>query len=191
MTTTKTLLAVATLAAVGLFGTGGTASAQSLYGEKAIPAYQQRRVDKLVKEGQDLQAKGQYDDALDRYEAALKLDPKNKTALVESAWCYNDLGEYDDAKEAAEEAVAADPVRSKAWRELGYADWKLGDPKGAKANLQVAIDLNKYNTPAYTHLIAVLEELGEFRAAKKVQRQKDAIELDMLLDAKLSGRTDD
>lgn len=182
MTISKTLFAVAALVTFGLFG-AGTAPAQT--------AAAQRKADKLVKDGQELQAKGKLEDALDKYEEALKYVPKHKVALVESAWCYNEIGEYEDAHDAAEDAVGADPTRSKAWRELGFADWKQGDLKEAKANLQMAIDLNRYNTPAYTHLIKVLEELGEFKAAKKLKKQKDAVELDMIVDPKLKNRMDD
>lgn len=180
----KTLLAVAALAC-GLGWAGGTAQAQSVYG-KATRA--EKKVTALWAEVDTHMAAADYDSALDKLDAILELDPKNVKALVKSAWIHNEQKDYEDASDAALEAVVIDPANAAAWRELGFADWKQGDLTEAKANLKLAIELDPKDLNAYDYLVQVLEQNGEKRAAKKVQKQKEDAELDALYDTTKSKR---
>lgn len=157
MNTPKTLLAVA-VAACGLVWAGGTAQAQTYKGDTALRLSAQRKVQRLVDDGDKLAAAGDHKGAIEKYDAAVELDPKFTPGWVKKAYSHNERKEYDDAKDAAEEAALLDSLNAKAWTELGYAEWKLGDRKEAKANLYMAILCDSAAPDAYTYLIKVLEE---------------------------------
>lgn len=54
-------------------------------------------IDDLVSEGIKLHDKGKYQDALDKYDEALKLDPSNSTVLFEKSYSLMMLKKYDEA----------------------------------------------------------------------------------------------
>lgn len=60
---------------------------------------------KLIGEGVNLNDEGKYDEALKKFDKALKLEPKNATATYEKAYTYYSKGEKDKAKKLLEKGL--------------------------------------------------------------------------------------
>lgn len=96
-----------------------------------------------IKEGIALHEQGRYDDAIERYNEALKLNPDNVIAIYETAYSYSRKG---DAKKTIEVAARGtqyqSPVLAPLYVMIGSALESTGDPQGAidvfKKGLEVA-----------------------------------------------------
>jgi len=62
-------------------------------------------VKSLIQEGIQFHDKGEYDNAIAKYLEALKVDPKNGTALYEAAFTYHAKKDYNDALAYANDAL--------------------------------------------------------------------------------------
>lgn len=85
---------------------------------------QKGAADGLVKEGIDLQDKGQVDSALSRYNQALELDRDNLRALCEMAYSFLSIEKYDQAIDYSKRAIRThpyDPVLKAAYVSYGNA----------------------------------------------------------------------
>ena len=62
-----------------------------------------------------------YEDALQKFKDAVNIDGKNKEALYQVGWCFNEAEKYDDALTYLQRAKALMPDEAKVYFELGYA----------------------------------------------------------------------
>src|SRR5829696_367352 len=72
--------------------------------------------DKLMHEAEALFSRGQLDDALKNYQAALKLDPKLYMAALFSGDVYKERGDFQQAEVWYQKAIEIDPYRETAYR---------------------------------------------------------------------------
>lgn len=182
MKTLKTLLAAATVAVCGLIGTGVAhaqtpgKTAKTAKTTKTSKASNAKKAAALADEGMELKAQGELDDALEKFVAAIELDPTNMTALLGAAWIFNDQQDYDNAVLVATAAVKVDAKNGNAWRELGYASWKLDNTKEAKDYLMAALVCDQTDMVACGYLIEVLDELGDTKTANELRKLKEEAE---------------
>jgi tetratricopeptide (TPR) repeat protein len=147
---TKRILSAAVVAAM-IVGAAGLASAS--------PADDPAEV--LMEHAKQLKKDKKFDEALEFYDAAVKIAPRNVEALVQKSWVHNELGQHNDAISAAEAAIKIDAKNSDAWCELGYAQHKTKKLLRAKESLDNAIKFDSGNETAKGYLKAVLKDLGE------------------------------
>ncbi len=117
--------------------------------------------------GNKLNDQGKYDDAIEAYEEAIRLDPSSAIARSNLAITWNnkgnklnDQGKYDDAIEAFEEAIRLDPKSASAWLGKGVAlYWQMKDSEALQC-FDEAIRLNPDLAVAWNNKGIILESLG-------------------------------
>lgn len=154
-------------AAIGWVASTGVASAQDKDKAKAgSPA------ETLLKEGKKLRDAKDHEGARDFFEAALKLEPRNVTVLVQVAWVHNELQDYEKAAKFAQDALKGEPSNSDAFSELGYSQLKQKQYLKAITSLRKAIDKDDKNITAYGYLAEALRAVGESDEADDIDAIK-------------------
>ncbi|MEJ0031322.1 MAG: tetratricopeptide repeat protein [Bacteroidota bacterium] len=77
-----------------------------VFGQDAerIPA-ESNNPETLIKEGIKFHDAGQYDKAIEKYLAAVALDPNNATAYYEAAFSYSSKGDHENSLKMADKAI--------------------------------------------------------------------------------------
>ena len=108
---------------------------------------------------------GEYKQAIERYDRAIKLNPKNTDAYNNRGAAKNDSGDYQGAIADYDKVIELNPKDAMAYSNRGAAKLALGDNQEAIANFNIAIELNpKYPTAYYNRGIALCES-GDFQGA--------------------------
>ncbi|MBV8281988.1 MAG: tetratricopeptide repeat protein, partial [Candidatus Eremiobacteraeota bacterium] len=95
--------------------------------------FRQWRVDTLVGEGIDLYHHGEYADSIDKFDAALELEPQDVSARYDRALDLYALGKYDAAAVELRACLQTEPDFVPALFNLGVTDLALSDVAGAQA----------------------------------------------------------
>jgi tetratricopeptide (TPR) repeat protein len=101
-----------------------------------------------IKKGVELFEDGKFKEAVEQYELALKIEPKNTTALYEMSYTFISMQKYNDAIKYAEKVIKLkDGSEDLAYTNLGTAYDMLGKPKKAIKAYQEGIKAfpNEYN----------------------------------------------
>ncbi len=108
-----------------------------------------------------------WDDAMEAYEMALRLDSNNHTALNNYAY-YLSLREerLDEALEMSERAVAMEPENAAYLDTLGWIYFKMGKYEPAREYIQKSVDTGEASAEVYEHLGDVFEALGDMDNAR-------------------------
>jgi tetratricopeptide (TPR) repeat protein len=120
------------------------------------------------KKGLSLQAKGNYQQAIDNYTQALQLTPDSTTALstyLNRGYAYLNLGNWQGAIDDYNRALQLDPNDARAYSERGDARRELGDIQGAIADYTQAINLDPSLAYAYNNRAFVLNRQGDLDGA--------------------------
>jgi eukaryotic-like serine/threonine-protein kinase len=123
-----------------------------------------------------LAGKGQWDEAITEYRAALELDPKNAKARVNLGLALERKGEWDEAIREYRTALALDPKVAEAHATLGYALLQQGRFADAKAATHQCLDLLPEGDPLRKP------------TAQQLQRCERLLALDAKLPAILEGK---
>lgn len=84
---------------------------------QASPAYStNKEADKLMIEGETYFAQSKYDEAIKKFEKALKLDPKIYQAAISGGDSYTAKSDWENAEKWYQKAIAIDPNRETAYR---------------------------------------------------------------------------
>jgi len=67
-------------------------------------------------QGVSVQNKGRLEDAVEAFEKALELDPKNGDAWFRKAFCLHELGRYKEAMDSVGKALEIDPRDTEAMK---------------------------------------------------------------------------
>lgn len=110
--------------------------------------------------GTGLKAAGRLEEAMDRFEAALKIDPTYARAYNNMGNAYQAQGDYKTAVMAHGTAIKLMPGLASAYSNLGNALRELGEPVTAVEALESAVALNPMYAAAYTNLGAATLALG-------------------------------
>jgi tetratricopeptide (TPR) repeat protein len=122
---------------------------------------------------------GHTQTALEDYEMAVQLNPRNATLLARLGAALHARGQFREARDCYEKALAVDPNYAQAHANLGAALRSLGDPKTALEHLQTAVALEPdepESAPAYFNLGAIFEEKGDRAEAIRAFRHAVALE---------------
>ncbi|MEI9919381.1 MAG: tetratricopeptide repeat protein [Bacteroidota bacterium] len=75
------------------------------FAQDAEPVKEGHDPESLIKEGIRLHDAGEYDKAIEKYLAAISLDPKNATAYYEAAFSYSSKRDHENSLKMAEKAI--------------------------------------------------------------------------------------
>ena len=92
----------------------------------------------IVNEGVALVGKGQYEEAVKKYEEAVRIDPQLPYAYIDLANAYWHLKEYKKSIAMSSLALQINPNDGRTYSNLGNAYYGLGNHKEAKENYQKA-----------------------------------------------------
>ena len=95
----------------------------------------------VVNEGVEYAQQGQYAQAIDKYEMAVKIDPNLSYAYINLANAYCHLKKYDESIVMSKKALQIDPQDARAYGNLGNAYHCLDKQKEADNNYQKAKQL--------------------------------------------------
>lgn len=112
-----------------------------------------------------VEARGDYEEGMERYLTAVKLDPENPAFLNDLGWLAYKMSRYQDAVAALEKAVALDPQNPMFQTNLGLAYQKVDKAEEAITHLQRALALNPEYTLALYGLGKAYDARGEYREA--------------------------
>lgn len=118
-----------------------------------------------------------WDDSVDAFQNALRLDRNNHNALNNYAYYLSLRSEnLDEALEMSKRAVDMDPQNAAYLDTLGWIYFKKGDFNNALEYIQQAVDTGDASAEVYEHLGDVYEALGD--DAKAREWWEKAFELD-------------
>ncbi|HYB98157.1 MAG TPA: tetratricopeptide repeat protein [Candidatus Limnocylindrales bacterium] len=83
-------------------------------------------VEELFFEGSDLHGEGRHDEALDRFERAIALDPTYKDAILGKAMVHMARSEFEQAIECARRIIDLDPEDVLAYTNLSVFYQRAG-----------------------------------------------------------------
>jgi tetratricopeptide (TPR) repeat protein len=124
-----------------------------------------------------------YQGALQDYEAAIEINPKEKMYYADKAYALIQLKHYDEAILAVEEALRLDPncqiaVDRKAFalNERGNSKYNANDYQGALQDFEAAIKINPQEKLYYTNKANVLLRLNHYDEA--ILAAEEALRID-------------
>lgn len=123
--------------------------------------------------GLDFRHGGFVDRAVEAFQEVLRLDPKNRYALVNLQKLYEEQHQWADALRAREEVVEIDagrrpgdlPILAFLRNEIGAVQARTGDFTGAAEMFEAAVEVDARTPPAYLNLGDVRERQGTLPAA--------------------------
>ena len=95
--------------------------------------------------------KGDYDEALRRFQIAIKLNENSAPGYYGIAYVYSIQGKFDDAIKFYREALKRDPLHADTYANLGYALMARERYPEALQMLEKAIELDPNCGDAYLH----------------------------------------
>lgn len=111
-----------------------------------------QNVDVLRGKGYVLENQGNYGEAIQAYQEALKIHDKLAYLFMAIGRNASVLGNYSMALDAFSEAINADPDNARAFDQLGWTQLLLGEYDQAKVNLSRALELDPLFSDANGHL---------------------------------------
>jgi lipopolysaccharide biosynthesis regulator YciM len=126
--------------------------------------------------GLDFRHGGFVDRALEAFQEVLRLDPKNRYALVNLEKLYEEQRQWSDAARIREQLIQLDAGRQTRdhqvlaflRNQIGDTLAESGDAAGAARTFSDAIDIDRRTAPAYLNLGDVREHQGDLRGAIEV-----------------------
>jgi tetratricopeptide (TPR) repeat protein len=139
--------------------------------------------DEWVKYGEDLANGNRIDEALDAFEKALQIYPKNEYAWGDKALMLEKKGATEDALAAFSNAITIDPGNPKTWNNKGLALLKLKRTEQAIECFDKAIEKDAGYAKAWYNKGRALSLIGRINESQKCF--DTSRKLDPLLHAKL------
>ncbi|KAL0218080.1 hypothetical protein RCL1_008928 [Eukaryota sp. TZLM3-RCL] len=128
-----------------------------------------RELSKRAKEhynrGEDLQKQKNFNEALDAYDAAIRVDPNYVYAHYNRGLVLKQLQRYDEALQAYDAAIRVDPNYVHAHNNRGDVLAKLNRPNDALESYDNALRVDSRNVYAHNGRGLVLENLQRFNEA--------------------------
>ena len=120
--------------------------------------------------------RGDYDQAIGEYTAALQLDPASVTALLQRADAHRLKGAYVQALADYSSALRLDPANAMALLQRGQVHWIIGQGQEAIADFTAALQIDTKNAVAYHYRGKALADTGDLDGA--VVNFSEALRLD-------------
>ncbi|KAJ9116776.1 hypothetical protein QFC24_006667 [Naganishia onofrii] len=149
-----------------------TAKDATTASNKEPTASDKSQAEALKAEGNALITRRLYSSAIEKYTAAIALDPGNAVYYSNRAAAWGAMGEHAEAVKDAEEAVKRDPGFGRGWSRLGHAQYSLGNySEAVKAYTQgLTID------PANANMQQALAQAKAKEAAQQATQAEDSDE---------------
>ncbi|MEE8142679.1 MAG: tetratricopeptide repeat protein, partial [Planctomycetota bacterium] len=112
-----------------------------------------------------LNLQGRQPEALEQFQEAVRLNPKNTGALEELAALLVEQRDPASAERALRQAIAVDPKRVSAHSQLGFLLGQLGNFQEAIQVYRSALELNPNLPEVHYNLAVAFLVVGEYRAA--------------------------
>lgn len=135
-----------------------------------------QNVDNLLRVGDELSDKSQFEPAIAQYQAAAKYAPNKADVYTHWARALSLTGRISEAITTAQKATRLDPTSSKAYAELTRALAWAGQTQPAINAGEKAVELDKENATAYAFLAEAYLRAG--RTADAQQSVDTALEKD-------------
>ena len=119
---------------------------------------------------------GQYEKALELFEAALEIDAGFTEAHNNLGLTYTEMGDEEKATEAFRKALELNPDLAATYNNLGYVFYRLGSYTEAIEMYNEAIGRSRDNSSAYTNLGNALYKLD--RLDEAIDAWAKAVEID-------------
>ncbi|MCH7519234.1 MAG: tetratricopeptide repeat protein [Candidatus Dadabacteria bacterium] len=102
-----------------------------------------------------------YDEAINKYNLALKEDPKFAIAHYNLGIIYDDERDYSKAKESYKKAIELDPKKFNAYNNLGFTYENEGNYSKAKEYYQKVVELDPTDSIYQNNLDRILNKLKD------------------------------
>ncbi|HUK19781.1 MAG TPA: polysaccharide deacetylase family protein [Bryobacteraceae bacterium] len=112
----------------------------------------------LDRQGQQLYREKKYDEAVEKFKAAVDLKPNDPVLLNNLGFLYYVMGRYDDALAYLQKTLAIDPKRKEAHGNLAELYYKMGRKPEAKVEYEQYLALYP-NSPKAAEFKKILAEL--------------------------------
>lgn len=155
---------------------GGATANRPAARATAVPAPVGQNVDNLLRVGDELVARSQFDPAIAQFQAAAKYDPSEADVYTHWARALSLTGRVGEAIQTAQKATKLDPTSSRAFAELARALAWAGQTNQAINNGEKAIELDAQNANAHAFLSEAYLRAGRNNDAQK--EADTALELD-------------
>ncbi len=129
----------------------------------ATRTYEQRRAD-----GHAFMEAGEYDSAVDEFEAALEHDPENADIYLDIAKAYALAGENEKVTETLELMFSAVPKEPWTHESVGWLYLGIEQYKEAASSFEQAINFGTDSEGAYQGLATAFKSLGDHKKAVEV-----------------------
>ena len=129
-----------------------------------------------VNKGNAFYNQGKYEDAVEAYDEAIKLDTENTYAWLDKGLALHELNRYYEAIEAYEEVIKLEPENSAAWNNKANDLSELDEDDEALMAYEKAIKLDPNDALVWTNKGLVLLEQGKY--SKALEAFNKAIRLD-------------
>lgn len=120
---------------------------------------------KLYQDGLNKYDAGNYEGAIEDFNQAIELDPRNALAYNRRGDAYYRLGDYEQAQADSSQAILLNPQDANAYYDRGFAFSELGKYKEAIADYNQAIKLNSQDVYAYYGRALARAELKDNKGA--------------------------
>ncbi len=135
--------------------------------------------DRLFEEGLKLHRAARYQDALELYQQASVLDPRDPRVFNNIGAVRRSLGQLEEARQAFRRAIEVDPGYAAAWSNLGLVLEALGQRHEAAIAFQTALRLDPGNPSASVNLAIQYHEAGLWDEAQRLL--EEAVRRDPLM----------
>ncbi len=140
----------------------GTLTLRCVHAQQAIAG---KRYDDLVRQGKQAESANNWDQAVARYQEALKLNPNSASVEIDLAGAYYHLKEFEKALDYSGRSLAAEPHSWAAAKIAGRAAFNLNRPDLAAKYLQQAIAVKSDDAELHYWLGMSLYSLRDARHA--------------------------
>ena len=153
-------------------------AAQKEKKKQADTAYQSPELAEQARaEGNELFKAGKYPAAIEKYNDAMKRDPKSALPYSNRAGCYQKLMEWQLALKDAETCVSMDPKFIKGWSRKGGIHLFLKEFHKAMDSYNMVLEIDPSNADAKQNLEHVMMKIQEANQSGEAdpERQKRAM----------------
>lgn len=123
-----------------------------------------------VEKGVELVVKGKYNDAIEAFNKAIRLDPADAVAYNNRGAAYGQMGNHKQQIEDCNKALQLNPNDAVAYNNRGVAYGELGNYEQEIEDCTKAIELNPKLAVAYYHRGIAYQKLGNRKQAEKDKR---------------------